>query len=99
MSEREVDDIILSRDKYEMFIIETTFDCFAFFDPFDLFELIDQILIFLANLNIKEVSVADIMNNNDGIIKEKFMVDSIIIQFALNYICDLTEQKTFTLNI
>ena len=99
MSEQEFEQIIRGKEIFDYYMIETKFNCFAFFDPMMLYELLDQLLIFLANFNTKVFTVEDIMMNNDGIINQKFMMNSVIIQYALNFICDkIPESETYSLN-
>lgn len=39
-----------------------------------------------------------VIQNNDGIIKDKFLIDPVMVQYALNYICDEVEPNKYKLN-
>jgi hypothetical protein len=79
-------------------MIKTRADNYAFFYPPFLYELIDQLTIFLSANNLREVTVDFIMSNPDGIINKKFMIDSIIIDYALHFLCDEQPDGSFKLN-
>lgn len=57
--------------------------------------MIDQLLIYLSNSSLKETSVKNVMDKNDGIIKSKYLLDDVIIRYALHYIADQSINDTF----
>jgi hypothetical protein len=42
--------------------------------------------------------LSDVIENNNGILKQIFIDNQITLVFALNYIADLSESQTYTIN-
>ena len=92
VSEKELDHLLQSDERFHLFTIEVLSvdgeQRYAYFQPELLYDLIDQLLVYLSNSSIKETTVQNVIDNNDGIINSKFLLNNVIVRYALHYIAD-----------
>jgi len=100
MSEGELLGILRGPEKFELFICEAAEeDHFAFFDPMQLFVLIDALIITINQPQSPDVlTVEHLVQNNGGVIKEKFLAHPLLIDYALRFICDEVQPGQFQIS-